>query len=199
MNLEERSKNQAAIKRIEEKIDRLRQDGRMRRTDGIILTMIFIMATLSIIVSASFLQDMEKMQEDALNQIMELRQEVDRLQEEGSAEALSAEDRLLAAKVCMAETNNYEGYLAVAQVMHNRSVLWDMPVYDVLTQDSQFAAPHIGKASDDALAAVDAVFNDGVKAFDSNATHFYADGSREPYWTTDKEYVGTRGGNRFYI
>ena len=109
--------------------------------------------------------------------------------------ALSEQNRLLVAKICMAETNSYDGYMAVAQTIHDRSVLWGQDVYDVATSDKQFAAPFKGKANDEALQAVDAVFS-GERAFNTNVTHFHS--GQAPYWTNDKEYAGSRGGNHFY-
>lgn len=113
---------------------------------------------------------------------------------------LSVSDRELIERICQAEAgSNLIGCMAVAQVIHNRSVLWSKTPYEVVTQDSQFAEPAKGEISAEAVQAVWAVFDEGMKAFeDNNVTHFYAENSQEPYWTEGKEYVGSRGGNRFY-
>ncbi len=113
---------------------------------------------------------------------------------------LTTSERELIERVCMAEAgSDISGCMAVAQVIHNRAVLWDMTPCEVVTQKDQFAEPYKGEISAEAVQAVWAVFDEGMKAFeDNNVTHFYAENSQEPYWTDGKEYVGSRGGNRFY-
>lgn len=156
------------------------------------------------------------MQTDTLNAINDTRLEIDDLKAESvlleqvdlneektvttdEKAPLTTSERELIERVCMAEAgSDIEGLMAVAQVIHDRSVLWNMTPYEAVTQDSQFAEPVKGEISAEAVQAVWAVFDENMRAFDSNATHFYAENSQEPYWTEGKEYVGSRGGNRFY-
>lgn len=111
---------------------------------------------------------------------------------------LSQGDRELIERVCMAEANSIDGMMAVAQVISDRSHLWNMTPFEVVTQDSQFAEPYKGEISAEAVQVVWAVFDEGMRAFDSNVTHFYTEGTAEPYWADGKTYIGNRGGNRFY-
>ncbi|MFV0518454.1 MAG: cell wall hydrolase [Aminipila sp.] len=159
---------------------------------------------------------LEKMQTDTLNQLMEIRLTLDvHNEEKTSAEQftetsikldaktpqkiLSDKDFEYITRVCMAEAGNiYEGNLAVAQVIHDRAVLWNMTPYEVVTKKGQFTQPRSGELYAESVQAVTDVFCNGVKAFeDEKATHFHG-GSDKPYWTKCKIVVGTVGGNTFY-
>lgn len=209
MNEQEKRQNLIAIGRIEDKLDDSKRKQKEIQTAlllALIITVILLILALCSLVRLSYI---DKMQEDTLDTLMYMQQELDRASyinelteyeesiDTSAKVALNEHDRLLVAKICMAESNSYEGYKAVAQVIHDRSVLWDMEVYDVATADKQFAPPKNGKASEEALNAVDAVFG-GERAFDTNVTHFHSERITEPYWTDTKEYAGSRGGNRFY-
>jgi spore germination cell wall hydrolase CwlJ-like protein len=113
---------------------------------------------------------------------------------------LTASEREYITRVCMAEAGtDLEGNMAVATVILDRATLWNMTPLEVVTQDGQFAKPRQGELYEESVQAVWAVFDEHMRAFDSNATHFYAEGSDKPYWTESKEYIASRGGNRFYI
>lgn len=112
---------------------------------------------------------------------------------------LLAEERDLIERVVYAESRGaptIEAEMAVAQVIKDRSSLWDMTITEVLTAPRQFAKPAKGDMPERTKEAVSRVFDGGERAFDSNVTHFHS--GRAPYWTKSKEYVGSRGGNHFY-
>ncbi|QIB68233.1 cell wall hydrolase [Aminipila butyrica] len=157
-------------------------------------------------------------QEDTLNTLVDVEHQIDDLSlqnshvdnlldeanknvSQGSEKTakLSQSDREHIQRVCMAEAGaDITGLMAVAQTIHNRAALWNMDPIEVVTQDGQYAPPREGEIYPEAVQAVWAVFDEGMRAFDGdNVTHFYS-GEAEPYWTDGKEYVGSRGGNRFY-
>lgn len=115
-------------------------------------------------------------------------------------EVLPTRDRELITRVVMAEAgNNLEGCLAVAQTIKNRSELWGMTPEEVVNQPKQFATPKADSMEKypNAVEAVQMVFEEGQTVLDPNVTHFHAEGYK-PYWVSDKEFVVSRGGNRFY-
>lgn len=111
---------------------------------------------------------------------------------------LSSADREYITRVCMAEAgNDLEGNMAVATVIHDRATLWNMQPIEVVTADSQFAKPRQGELYEESVQAVWSVFDEGMRATEENITHFHAEGT-SPYWAEDKQFVCSRGGNRFY-
>lgn len=162
------------------------------------------------------ISQVEMMQTDTLNQIMDFRlvmevyseenEDVEQVVDEEIKQAVKTSQKILSnsdfeyiTRVCMAEAgSDYEGCLAVAQVIHDRAALWDLTPIEAVTQEGQFAQPRIGEPLyEESVQAVEDVFYRGVKAFeDANVTHFHS--GEEPYWTVGKEYIGSRGGNYFY-
>ena len=141
-------------------------------------------------------------QEDTLNQIMELRQEpvepVSAPEAEGpTGYTLTPEERELVCRVVAAEARgeNLQGQMAVAQVILDRAVLWDMPVTEVVSAPGQFADSYQGVLSDEIRLAVANVFDGGMRVFADPVTHF-AEG--EPYWTAGKESRGSVGRHEFW-
>lgn len=204
MNEQDRKRNDAAVNRLEDKLDQIHKTNKQSQSTLILVLIVMTVICVLAIGSLIRLSFIGKMQEDTLDTLMYIEQEAVYSEENANVEgiidnetkvALSEQNRLLVAKICMAETNSYDGYMAVAQTIHDRSALWGQDVYDVATADKQFAAPFKGKANDEALQAVDAVFS-GERAFNTNVTHFHS--GQAPYWTNDKEYAGSRGGNHFY-
>lgn len=128
------------------------------------------------------------------------------LPEEEKAEAgpqgtrLAAADKEYITRVCMAEAgNDYDGCLAVAQCIYDRSILWKKSPYEIASAYKQFAQPRMGALYSESARAVTDVFENHKRAFEgSNVTHFYS-GNITPYWVEGKRFVGERGGNRFYI
>lgn len=146
-------------------------------------------------------RDMEAikvMQTDTLNQIMELRQEIEALQEPAPKPVLNETERELVARVVAAEARGegYEGQMAVAQVIRDRANLWGKTPTEIVTANLQFAKPYQGEVDEQIYAAVDAVFS-GEDYFDRNVTHFHAD-YISPYWADENTYVGTVGHHKFY-
>lgn len=177
-----------------------------RCTAALIGTMVFC---TGITVCAAYslhmeLQQVNKQQTDTLDTLMWHRisteSELVGARQENEAEiVLSEADRDLITRTVMSEANTLEGMMAVAQVIHNRAVLWNMTPSEAATQPGQFAEPAQGAPSGDALQAVAAVFDEGHRVFDSNVTHFHSMDFTQPYWTKGKECVGEAGGNRFWI
>ena len=119
---------------------------------------------------------------------------------EAQGTKLTAADKELITRVCMAEAGtDYDGCLAVAQCIYDRSVLWNRTPYEVVSAYKQFAQPRQGDVYPESARAVTDVFEKGVMAFEnSNVTHFFS-GEDVPYWVEGKEFVGEMGGNKFFI
>lgn len=165
----------------------------------------------SVFKTSTAVKDIEQMQTDTLNQIMDLRREVDYITEHlppcvacgdfippVEESPLTAEERELVARVVAAEARgeSYEGQLAVAEVIKCRALAWDMDLTTVVTADYQFAAPYDGAVSDSVYRAVDAAFA-GESAFGRAITHFHAS-YIHPNWADQLEYIGTIGTHKFY-
>ena len=114
--------------------------------------------------------------------------------------ALTAADKEYIIRVCMAEAGaSYDGCLAVAQCIYDRSVLWNRTPYEVASAYKQFAQPRQGEIYKESARAVTDVFENHKRAFpETNVTHFFS-GEDVPYWVEGKEFVGEMGGNRFFI
>jgi spore germination cell wall hydrolase CwlJ-like protein len=112
---------------------------------------------------------------------------------------LTTSEREYITRVCMAEAGtDLEGNMAVATVILDRATLWNMTPLEVVNQPNQFATPRQGELYEESVQAVWSVFDEGMRATEENITHFYAEGSDKPYWAEDKQFVCSRGGNRFY-
>lgn len=113
---------------------------------------------------------------------------------------LTASDEEHITRICMAEAGaDYEGCLAVAQCIYDRSILWNKSPIEVATAHHQFAKPRAGEIYPASLKAVEDVFKNGKRMFpETKVTHFFS-GDEVPYWAHDKTYVGEVGGNKFYI
>ena len=105
---------------------------------------------------------------------------------------LSPEDRDLVERVVAAEARGaeYEGMLAVAQVIRERAESWGLSAREVVTAKGQFAAPYEGEISAEVKQAVSDVFDKGVRQFAEYTTHFHST-SVSPYWTKNKVKRGT--------
>lgn len=110
---------------------------------------------------------------------------------------VTAEERDLIERVVSAEARgeSLQGQMAVAEVIKNRSVLWNRPIEDVLTAEAQFSDPYQGNVSDITKEAVARVFDGNERVLDFNATHFYS--GPEPYWADTKPCRGMIGGHTF--
>ena len=140
---------------------------------------------------------------DCMDQLMYVRQDIDTLQEpeiDNSSEVmLTSEERDLVERIVASEARGepIEGMMAVAQVIRDRSQLWEMTVTEVCLAPSQFAAPYQGKISPEVVQAVWAVFDEGMSILEIPTTHFHAD-YVSPYWTVDKVSRGSIGAHLFY-
>ena len=105
----------------------------------------------------------------------------------------------LIAKVVMSEARGEpeESQRGVAQTIYTRVTAWNRSVEDVVLAKGQFAPPYKGEPTDRVREIVNEVFIQGIMEFDSPVTHFYAYEICDPYWVSDKQVAGTRGGHRF--
>ena len=111
---------------------------------------------------------------------------------------LDPEQRDYVERVVAAEARgeSFEGQAAVAEVILNRAILWDMDVMDVVTAKGQFAAPFQGEISESVKEAVSSVFD--YSEFNLNgATHFHAD-YVNPKWAQEKTVDKVIGSHIFY-
>lgn len=154
-----------------------------------------------------------KQQIDTLDQVMEIRQEIDEMSGQADTDAaepaafngvvpstsMTADEFDLICRVVAAEARGegYDGQLAVAQVIRDRSQLWGMTPAEVVTADGQFAAPYQGEAPESVRAAVNDCLILDKSAFGERVTHF-CEVSITPYWAEDKQVVGVIGNHRFY-
>lgn len=108
-------------------------------------------------------------------------------------------ERELIERVVMSESRGepFEGMIAVAQTIKDRSDLWGMTPVEVVTKPKQYAMPYQGEVSTEIEDAVSLVFDQGYRAFEPATTHFHAD-YVNPYWTESKTSRGTIGSHRFY-
>lgn len=89
------------------------------------------------------------------------------------------------------------GIVATAQCIRDRSLLWDLTPYEVVTAKGQFAAPYTGMIDRELYNIVFSVFYEGRSAYEEPVTHFHAV-TVNPYWTTSHPYLGTIGGQKYY-
>jgi hypothetical protein len=117
-----------------------------------------------------------------------------------AAYRLTADELDLLERVTSAEVGGaqpYEGIIAVAETILNRSRLWGMTVTEVCEAPGQYTGPRRGEIPDEVRRAVaDAVA--GIKVFPGkDITHFHNE-SVTPYWAASKEFVGKIGNHLFY-
>lgn len=113
--------------------------------------------------------------------------------------SISDTDREMVERVVAAESRGQSllGQLAVAQVIFDRSTLWNKTIEEVLTAPSQFAKPYTGEISDTTKEAVYRVFVLHERAFEEPTTHFYAYAVCTPHWADTKVSRGIIGAHRF--
>ena len=189
-----------------------RRGNKKMRGIGRVVVLIFYIGILSIILSFFFSEEINRikaMQTDTLNQIMETRQEMEALtaaigpqigsqtDENDEKVILSAPE--LIARVIAAEARgaDLEGQMAVAQVIYDRSWLWEEIPEDVVEAPSQFAEPYGGNIPPTTWEALIRVFYEGERVWKEPVTHFHS-ASVNPYWTSEKVCRGEKGGNVFW-
>ncbi len=142
---------------------------------------------------------LERQQELQLEKIANLEYQFEILKESQKTEKVEVDKEtvLRVAEICTAESSTIEGQQAVAEVIKNRSELWNKSLLEVIEQPKQFAKPK-NTVSKETLQAVADVLNGNVRVFESTPTHFITDGSDKPMWVYNKECMGEIGGNVFY-
>lgn len=160
-----------------------------------------------------------KTQADCMDQIMDLRMELDMEYTipnspfpeypnyipvpeivNSSEFILTAEERDLIERICMAEAKETDvvAMAAVAQTIRDRAELWGCTIKEVCLAPSQYASPEQGEITPEAAQAVWAVFDEGMEVLEGPVTHFHSEKIAEPYWTVDKACRGSIGGNWFW-
>ncbi|MDR1572795.1 MAG: cell wall hydrolase [Clostridiales Family XIII bacterium] len=101
-------------------------------------------------------------------------------------------------RVVMAESGNqpYEGIMAVAEVVMNRSELWGMSITEVLEYPEAFTDPHEGDVPERVKTAVRDTLA-GIYVFKVPVTHFH-NTSVMPDWAKSKTFAGRIGDHLFY-
>lgn len=114
---------------------------------------------------------------------------------------LTESERLLVEGVVFAEHGNgtLEEQKAVAQVIHNRALLWGMTVEDVVTAPKQFASPKTENIPPITKVAVSEIFDFGMMQFDGHVTHFYNYNQCSPDWASSMVEVGRGNAHRFMV
>ena len=95
-----------------------------------------------------------------------------------------------------ARGESYEGQCLVAQVIKNRSELWNKDIDEVINAPNQFAKG-IDYVTDSVYLAVEDVFLNGKQITDEPITHFHST-LVSPYWADEKELVIKEGDHLFY-
>lgn len=178
------------IKRLEIKINKIKKEKRERRM-WFIVTLLAIM-TIAILVMNTAAQKSEMQIAYA---------EETKVDEMSHILSLTVEERDLVERVVAAEARgeNFEGQMAVAQVIRDRCRLWNKSVEEVIFEPNQFAAPYDGEISGTTEAAVGLVFEGGHDILDVPVTHFYAhDLVPEPEWAKEMFFIESIGGHSFY-
>lgn len=111
-------------------------------------------------------------------------------------------ERALICRVMMSECAGepYNGQMAVAQVILDRSQSPDYPdtVYEVLTQENQFASPSEDDITPEISEAVEAVFGRGERVVLCEILYFYAERYGLSEWHEAQNYVATIENHKFY-
>lgn len=180
------------VKRLEIKINKIKKEKRERRM-WFLVTLLFVM-TVAILIMNNIDQKKEMESYCAYAQEVET-------DEMSHILSLTVEERDLVERVVAAEARgeNFEGQMAVAQVIRDRCRLWNKTVEEILVAPNQFAGAYDGEISGTTEAAVGLVFEGGHDIFDVPVTHFYAhDLVPEPEWAKEMFFIESIGGHSFY-
>ena len=116
---------------------------------------------------------------------------------------LTDSQRAMVEGVVFAEHGNgtLEEQKAVAQVIHDRALLWGMTIEDVLNAPKQFAKPSTREIPPLTKVAVSEIFDFGMMQYDSNVTHFYNYNQCSPSWANSDQMVevGRGDAHRFMV
>ncbi len=169
----------------------------------IVVMAVILVICFSALVSVGLnLNIVKKQQEDTLNVLNDMRLEIDAIKTTETQiikeEKATAEEIKRIAEICTAESSTLEGQMAVAEVILNRSKMWNKSLIEVIEEPHQFANPK-KEVTEETLNAVAEVLNGEVTVFaDNKPTYFHADWFEPPYWTAGRTDLGVVGGNRFY-
>lgn len=171
-----------------------------QRFVGNCLKAIVIMVILTIgattLIRVNYIMKVQQDMADMLTQL-EINQSIDEEQKATSQVNLEPSERELVARVVAAESRgeSLQGQMAVAQTILDRSIMWDMPIEEVVLAPGQYATPYQGEISDSVYLAVANVFDAGIRIYEDPVTHFYS--GPEPYWASSKESRGSIGRHEF--
>jgi len=133
------------------------------------------------------------------NEIRALQNELKQAEEKEPINAyeLTQEEREIIERVVAAEARGetLKGQMAVANVIKDRTELWNMTPTEVVTAKGQFAEPFQGEISEDTKLAVEIIFDKGIRVFEKPVTHF---ASNNPWWAENKTVIGSIGVHTFY-
>ena len=180
------------VKRLEIKINKIKKEKRERRMWFLVL--LIAVSTISIVIMYNHELKNE------LQQTVAYAEET-KVDEMSHVHELTVTERDLVERVVAAEARgeNFQGQMAVAQVIRDRCRLWNKSVEEVLSEPNQFAAPYEGEISGTTEASVGLVFEGGHDIFDVPVTHFYAhDLIEEPEWAKEMFFIESIGGHSFY-
>lgn len=179
------------IKRLEIKINKIKKEKRERRMWFLVL--LIAVSTISIVIMYNH---------ELKNELQQVAYaEETKVDEMSHIHELTVTERDLVERVVAAEARgeNFQGQMAVAQVIRDRCRLWGKSVEEVIFAPNQFAAPYEGEISGTTEASVGLVFEGGHDIFDVPVTHFYAhDLIEEPEWAKEMFFIESIGGHSFY-
>lgn len=109
---------------------------------------------------------------------------------------LTNEELEIVSGILVAESgHDFEGMMAVAETIKNRSELWNKSIKEICLAPYQFAKAK--EPTEDSIAATKIIFNEERKIFKEKVLFFHADWAN-PYWSNEFNKVKNVGGNIFY-
>lgn len=195
------------IRAIEQKIYRIKT---YKRIGKMLLVTVILVAGINLVSNIDDAMTEKEIQKAVLSEENEINDtNIDQAEKVAEIEnqnlvatyggSLTPQELDIVCRVVAAEARgeDLQGQMAVAQVIKDRSELWDMSVTEVCTAPCQFAKPYQGKISDKTYLAVANVFDGNMRVFEEPVTHFYS-GNNEPYWTSNKVNRGSIGHHSFW-
>lgn len=187
------------------KLARMRRVARRKRLQAVLPALCTVVLMLLAAGVYTLLDDTKTVQagiNDCMTAQSELILTVDEIKEAVAPEwyyPLSEYEIALVAQVVLAEAGNqdYEGKMAIAQVIRDRAIAWHMEVIDVIYQEGQFANPAPGDPDTESYDAVREVFREGESVLEYPTTHF-CKSNMTPYWAEGKVVRGIIGDHTFY-
>jgi spore germination cell wall hydrolase CwlJ-like protein len=173
-----------------QEIRKAKRQQKIHRRNWLIYFLFIITIALALIIIGN-LNTVMMMQTDTLNTLNDMRTDNEPIGNTEYFYPLTDEERDYIERVVASESRGepYEGILAVAQVVRDRAMLWNMPISEVLGADKQFAPPYQGEVPQEVKDAVSEVFDDGTSQYEEPITHFYS--GSEPCWAESKVNRGS--------